>query len=83
MTVHQTEADEAYALTVFSLSKIIVDTGKYDTVVKLMAELLKHLKTQAESMPQLTKMITMFLEKSPAGEPTRGSDKDLHRGRGG
>ena len=41
-----------------------------------MAELRKDRKTEADSMAQLTKMMTMFLAKYPAGEPTGGSDKD-------
>ena len=83
VTVLQIESDKTDALTVFPPSDIITNTGMSDTSATLMVDLCKDCKTRAESMAQLTKMMTMFLTKSLAGEPTGGIDKDRHRGGGG
>ena len=82
MTVLQTEAGEADALTLSPPSEIIANTGTSDIAATLMVELRKYRITQTESMVQLTKIMTTFFAKYLAGEPTGSSDKDRRRGRG-
>ena len=65
MTALQIEANEVDALTLSPPSNIIDKTGTSDTAATFMEELRKYCKTQAESMAQLTKMMTMFLRKRP------------------
>ena len=76
VAVLQTEANKVDALNVYPPPNSIDNTGTSDTATTFMEELRKYYKTQAESMAHLTKMMTMFLVKYPAGKSTGVSDKD-------
>ena len=77
VTFLQTEAEKEDSQTVCPVSKIISNTGMSATAATLISELRKDCKTQAESMSQLTKMMTMFLAKAPTGEPM-GAVKNIN-----